>query len=604
MTLQLNNMPERLKKGVSLIAEYGYLTLEARGMLLNAKQGDGICIHKNENDITITYDTEPHFYMALARSLVLPEGTHEITPKFERMGFQVDCSRNAVAKPERMKKVICLIVMAGYDYLQMYTEDTYELEGEPYFGYMRGRYRVEELREIIEFAQMFGIEMVPCIQTLAHMPHFNNWLQYYEHMDARDVMLVDDERTYRLIRKMLSFWVDNFGLRRINIGMDEAKPLGTGKFLEINGYEPRDEIYLRHLRKVFDICEELGVVPEFWADMLYKTKLPVERLQEVFDGKQTPICWEYGRTDEAFYEEQFTRLKECAGKVTYAGACVTWIGFAPDNKLSMKVDEVALSVAERCGVDNILITTWGDNGAECSVFTTIPSMWYATGLVYPIDIDMDALLTELTGYTQKEWLYCDDMNTTKPELNQLSNVVKYAFYNDVLIGLLDENVSDDAGEVYAKYQKNFVELGARDSQFAYIFQSYASMCRVLEKKATFGKRLYEAYHTGQRNAVVPFIAELSEIGTRVETFYRDYRIQWHLENKSFGFEVTDNRIGGLLHRLKSAQQTLTDYAEGKIASISELEEERLTYFDNRFEGEKRYGVCHNQWNTLFTVNYV
>ena len=34
----------------------------------------------------------------------------------------------------------------------LYTEDTYEVDGQPYFGYMRGRYSKEEMKEIDDFA--------------------------------------------------------------------------------------------------------------------------------------------------------------------------------------------------------------------------------------------------------------------------------------------------------------------------------------------------------------------------------------------------------------------------------------------------------------------
>ena len=54
----------------------------------------------------------------------------------------------------------------GYNTLYIYTEDTYEVEDLPYFGYLRGAYTKEEVNEIVEFASGFGIEIVPSIQTL------------------------------------------------------------------------------------------------------------------------------------------------------------------------------------------------------------------------------------------------------------------------------------------------------------------------------------------------------------------------------------------------------------------------------------------------------
>ena len=61
----------------------------------------------------------------------------------------IDCSRNAVASVESVKKWIDLTSSIGYNTLMLYTEDTYEVSGEPYFGYMRGRYSREELRGLM-----------------------------------------------------------------------------------------------------------------------------------------------------------------------------------------------------------------------------------------------------------------------------------------------------------------------------------------------------------------------------------------------------------------------------------------------------------------------
>ena len=52
----------------------------------------------------------------------------------------LDCSRNAVMKVSKLKEFIDFLSKAGYNALELYLEDTYEVEGEPYFGYMRGRY--------------------------------------------------------------------------------------------------------------------------------------------------------------------------------------------------------------------------------------------------------------------------------------------------------------------------------------------------------------------------------------------------------------------------------------------------------------------------------
>ena len=53
---------------------------------------------------------------------------------FTRLGAMFDCSRNAVLRPETVKKWIDELSALGYTSLMLYMEDTYEVEGEPFFG--------------------------------------------------------------------------------------------------------------------------------------------------------------------------------------------------------------------------------------------------------------------------------------------------------------------------------------------------------------------------------------------------------------------------------------------------------------------------------------
>ena len=73
----------------------------------------------------------------------------------------LDCSRNAVMKPEKVKEFIDILAKIGYNALELYMEDTYEIEGEPYFGYLRGGYTARELREIDAYAAAKAWSLFP-----------------------------------------------------------------------------------------------------------------------------------------------------------------------------------------------------------------------------------------------------------------------------------------------------------------------------------------------------------------------------------------------------------------------------------------------------------
>ena len=67
----------------------------------------------------------------------------------EKSGIMLDLSRNAVVRVETAKDLIRRCARMGLNTFMLYTEDTYEIEGYPYFGHLRGRYTKAEMKELI-----------------------------------------------------------------------------------------------------------------------------------------------------------------------------------------------------------------------------------------------------------------------------------------------------------------------------------------------------------------------------------------------------------------------------------------------------------------------
>ena len=91
---------------------------------------------------------------------------------FASCGAMVDVSRNAVMKVDAVKRYIDHMACLGMNVLMLYTEDTFEVPEYPALGYLRGGYTMAEIREIDDYAASLGVELVPCIQTLAHLAQF------------------------------------------------------------------------------------------------------------------------------------------------------------------------------------------------------------------------------------------------------------------------------------------------------------------------------------------------------------------------------------------------------------------------------------------------
>ena len=239
---------------------------------------------------------------------------------FERFGVMIDCSRNAVPSIDGLKKFFTILAKMGYDCVMLYTEDTYEVEDEPYFGYKRGRYSIAEMQEIDRFAASIGIEVIPCIQTLAHLNAIFRWDEYRKIKDIDDILLLDDERTMTLIERMFATLSKSFASRKIHIGMDEAHNVGLGKYLDRHGFGDRYELILRHLNKVCEIARKYGYEPMMWEDMFFRlanhgdyyVKEPIAFSDDVVNKVPSDcsmVYWDYYSTDEAIYDAMITSSK-------------------------------------------------------------------------------------------------------------------------------------------------------------------------------------------------------------------------------------------------------------------------------------------------------
>ena len=196
------------------------------------------------------------------------------TPSLDLLGAMLDCSRNAVPTMAAVKTFLRRLSRMGYNAVLLYTEDTYEVAGRPYFGYLRGRFSQAELRELDQYADALGIEMIPCIQTLGHMARALRWPCMEDVRDTDDVLLLDEEKTYALIEEMIVSASRPFATRRIHIGMDEAYGLGRGKYMDRHGYVPQSELMQKHLARIGDILKKHGLHAMMWSDMYFHMAQP------------------------------------------------------------------------------------------------------------------------------------------------------------------------------------------------------------------------------------------------------------------------------------------------------------------------------------------
>ena len=526
---------------------------------------------------------------------------------FDELGIMIDCSRNAVMSPARVRDYIRMMSKLGYTYLMLYTEDTYEVDGEPYFGYLRGRYSRDELKELDTYATENGIELIPCIQTLAHLPAIMQWDTYSQNVrDLDDVLLIGADRTYELLEHMFASLRSCFSTRRIHIGMDEAYRVGLGRYRDLHGNRPRFEILTEHLKKVCEIADRYDFRPMLWNDMFYhlaKESGMVEKAKETIPQQVTLVYWDYYRSTEEEYTTRIRENKQLCENLIFAGGAWCWNGFAPDNVFSVKATRAAFTSCIREGVRSAFITMWGDDGSECSRDSVLPSLVWAAALAENADAteeDVKVLFREVVGGEYDDFMLLDLPNCIPGKRGAFQNPCKYLLYNDPLIGYLDYTVPEGVPAVYADHARVLAEAAVREPAYRVLFENLSALCSVLERKADLGVRLRSAYQKNDK-ATVSAIAknDCPAIVAGIDVLIGTMRRQWMRENKPYGFELHEIRLGGLKERIMSVAARLNDWVDGKVESIPELQDAILPALEGREPGE---GICRNSWIASFTVS--
>jgi len=600
-------------------------TLSEGGLPVSVQQWtqNKLQVSFQNGEACICFQENIHFFRALGLLLEhIPSKdsfTLEEIPHFITNGIMMDCSRNAVMRIPQMKKFVRIMAAMGLNMLMLYMEDTYEIEGEAYFGYMRGRYTKDELREIDIYAKQFGVEVIPSIQTLAHLSTFLRWDSSNQYKDTSDILLAGSQATYKLIERMIESASSPFQSDRIHIGMDEAHLLGKGQYLKQNGYKPPFQIMNNHLQEVLKNTRDKGLRPMIWSDMYFRMAskqghyydqdavIPAEVIKDMPEDVQF-VYWDYYHEDEDIYRDFIKKHKAFGSTPLFAGGLWTWNGISINYEKAWNTTQAALSACKQEGVKEVFATLWGDDGAETNAFSSLLGLQLLAEHTYSEQVNMEKVKRRFracTGADAKAFLALGklDQPPYKSEEVQLEpdNPSKFLLWQDPLVGLFDKQIeSIPLNDYYRMLEEELKEKQQKAGEWSGIFDVPVQICSVLSIKSELGIRLknnYEAQdHQSLRNILNQDLPQLKD---KLEHLKELHYEEWMNDFKPFGWETLDIRYGGLLARIETSIKRLSEYLDGKLACIPELEQERLKF---SIEREAPGYVRSNVYKSIVTPN--
>lgn len=203
-------------------------------------------------------------------------------PGLKIRGVSDDVSRGQAPKVENLKKFIKnLSHFKINQYYLVYMQDMFRFKDYPDIGLNRGAYTKEEIQDLVEFANMHFVELIPIFQTIGHWDnilHNPVYWKYGEFPGSNSLNLAN-EKIYEMLDKMIGELSEVFTSEYFHIGADESFDVGKGNSRQYIEEIGLDIAYINHYKRIYDIAKKHGYKKVvIYHDFLYKYVKVLENL--------------------------------------------------------------------------------------------------------------------------------------------------------------------------------------------------------------------------------------------------------------------------------------------------------------------------------------
>lgn len=548
---------------------------------------NGCYVKYDGEEVTFGYSTKPQ--RARCQFLFdneIKKGKKEFEiyqkPHFETCGVMLDVSRGGVMNYDGVCKMIDAMSTLGMNMLMLYTEAMFYMPKYPKFGYMLGRYSIDELKAIDDYAFDKGIEVIGCIQTLGHLERY----LYHGEIpsDSSCTLLAGDERCYEFIEEEIKTMREAFRSNRIHLGMDEARGLGLGGYLAKNGFRDKMDIFNEHLRRVLEITDKYNYSAMIWSDMYYSSTdehdyyvadyvIPQAAIDNAPENA-VHVYWDYYHKEYEYYDKKFKQEERFKNKVAFAGAAWTWDGFLPNFRYSYETSVPALNCSIDHGIDTAIMTLWASDGCETDYVLALSSLPIFSeycyrgkdckiGDIYEAGELLNGENAELTEAVSAFWL----------GENGAVRIGKGIIYSDLLLDTFRRDIDFD--NVISTYNNSMNILNKYKDHENYSY--YYSVFDAALHKSEIMKNLRNAYDNDDREYLKKVCeSDLQSLKEKYKTMYEEFKTRWLKHYKPQGFERYPARFGGMMLRFDYVAETIKKYLDGDIEKILELEEKPIS----------------------------
>lgn len=483
--------------------------------------------------------------------------------KVKVLSAYLELSFTTTPTVKTLKLYIDMLAKMGYDEFYLGLTDAYKIEGYPYFNYKRGSYSVEELKELDKYARERKLLLIPAIQVLGHLGYIYRHNSLGSFMDTPNILEVGNPDAYKFVDKMLKTMSKAFIGRRIHVGLDETFGIGTGQYLKHHPAKDKKALLLEYLQEVVKLAKKYDFQLEIWGDGLIdkqNTSVSADDVKKALPSDTIAWQWDYNNYNKKDIKQMILNMKKHAYSLGFAGCAWRFYSYGPGNRYSIKRIKNQLDVCSKQNVDRFMVTIWGDRGMPCSIFSIMPTLYFAASYNEGKQIDKDKFLN-IVGAKYDDVMSLDYLNDPHKhkQIENLSSEAFYLFFTDLLIGNHDMYLNDQTANDYRKLSNKYRRIKC-DGSIEHMFEFSHEVAKLLSIKGKMGVRIRDAYVNKDKETLRNIVEkELPKLIKQQKHFNEFFNTYYLTEYQALGIEANQIFLSHMLNRYEFAKQRIINY---------------------------------------------
>ncbi len=475
-------------------------------------------------------------------------------PALPYRGWQDDISRGPIPTMDFLKRQIQTMAAYKQNLFTLYTEHVFKLNKHPKIAPDDG-ITAEEIKELVEYAKQYHVEMVGNFQSFGHFEHILK-VPEYNHLketEAGWVLSPAYEESYDFLKDAYDEIAPIYESEFFNINCDETWGLGHGASKGMVDSLGLDGVYAYHVNRINQLLKSHDKRVMMWGDIAVNNPGIINKLPKDL----IVLSWGYG-PEESFDKEiiPFTKLgfdfMVCPGV-----GC--WSKIWPEYESAIINISNYVRDGYHHGAMGMLNTTWDDDGENLFNYNWYPLIWGAEVSWNPISYD-DKIGKEMAIRQAKFnhkfgplFFNQPDNKLTKimVELSELGkfsasrNLKNSRFWSSISEVVLASHTADEITENQQLLEKSttllnqLAKIKRNDLTNADIIdymQLALKRVNFIAQKQLLGIKMSTALYEGDAN-MEQFQKDLNQLADKVQHLKMDYKNLWNRENRNWWLDT-------------------------------------------------------------------